>query len=90
MSDSLAQSDRCITQLVNKSTDMLRSQKGRIDVICVASMFMERSGLVLECWEHSKEPVLLCRILPSLFTLHCSSLLSGLKEYLAVDSGGYI
>jgi len=34
VSDSLAQSDRYITQLINKSTDMLRSQKGRIDVMC--------------------------------------------------------
>ena len=26
----------------------------------------------------------------SVFTLHCSSLLSCIKEYLAIDSGGYV
>ena len=35
-------------------------------------------------------PVLPCRILGSIFTLHCSTSLSCTNDYLTIDSGGYL
>ena len=50
--------------------------------------FVERNGSEVETGFESCAAVL--KLWASFFTLHCSSLLSCINEYLAIDSGGYV
>ena len=50
-------------------------------------IYEERSGVVLRGLDYCAAVL---KLWASVFTLHCSSSLSCINEYLAIDSGGYV
>ena len=81
-----------LSPLIKKVTHNIIAQHSQVNVYIVER---NGSGVELQTLDFRREPrfesfAAVLKPWASFFTLHCSSSLSGINEYLAIDSGGYV